>query len=148
MRFHGERHNPKHSYATRNSPPTLDYPSLIFLLPSPNPDHNFFMPQPIHNASIYFMRMITHDWADSFCHTILSHLRAAAGPQSKLVIVDAIVQHTCEDTTVAKDIPGGVVEDEEMKAPAPLLPNWGHAALFRYLCDIQVRGRLFFLCVF
>lgn len=84
------------------------------------------------------MRMITHDWADSYCITILSHLRAAAGPHSRLIIVDAIVQYACEDTTVAKDIPGGL-EEEGRKAPEPLLPNWGHAALFRYLCDIQVR---------
>ncbi|EIM80621.1 S-adenosyl-L-methionine-dependent methyltransferase [Stereum hirsutum FP-91666 SS1] len=104
-------------------------------------DHNFFTPQPIHDASIYFMRMITHDWADSYCITILSHLRAAAGAHSRLIIVDAIVQYACEDTTVAKDIPGGL-EEEGRKAPEPLLPNWGHAALFRYLCDIQMMAVL------
>lgn len=127
VRFQGEWH------ATLATFKSLRQASLIFS----TTDHNFFTPQPIHDASIYFMRMITHDWADSYCITILSHLRAAAGAHSRLIIVDAIVQYACEDTTVAKDIPGGL-EEEGRKAPEPLLPNWGHAALFRYLCDIQV----------
>ena len=41
--------------------------------------HDFFKPQPIRNASVYFMRMILHDWPDYKALEILKALRSAAG---------------------------------------------------------------------
>ena len=56
---------------------------------------DFFQPNPVKNAAIYFMRAILHDWPDSICLTILKHLRDAAGPNSKLVVIDTLVTHAC-----------------------------------------------------
>lgn len=84
------------------------------------------------------MRMILHDWADTYCLQILKLLKDAAAPNSKLLIVDSIMSYACEDTTAAKDIQGGT----GLIPPNPLLPNWGHASAFTYMLDTQVE-RLF-----
>lgn len=51
--------------------------------------HDFFQPQPpeYRGARAYFIRLVLHDWTDSRCHLILSHLRDAMIPGwSKLLI--------------------------------------------------------------
>jgi len=96
--------------------------------------NDFFKDQPIKGADIYYMRMILHDWADSYCLQILKRLREAAAPNSKLLIVESIMSYACEDTTTAKEIPGGT----GLVPPEPLLPNWGHANVFTHLVNSQV----------
>ena len=82
------------------------------------------------------MRYILHDWADSYCLKILEPLRKAAGPNTKLVVVDRIVPLACrDDTDVARRIPGAMLEP----APEPLLANYGVTNLHMYLSDLQVR---------
>ncbi|KLO13906.1 O-methyltransferase [Schizopora paradoxa] len=58
---------------------------------------DFFAPQPIKHASVYFMKHILHDWADDACLTILRSLRSAAGDskESKLVVMDKVLPYTC-----------------------------------------------------
>ncbi|ESK87498.1 hypothetical protein Moror_10910 [Moniliophthora roreri MCA 2997] len=97
-------------------------------------DHDFFQDQPVRGADVYYLRMILHDWADSYCLQILKKLKAAAGSTSKLLIVDSIMSYACEDMTVAKEIPGGI----GIVPPKPLLPNWGHASAFNYMADTQM----------
>ncbi|KAI0063931.1 S-adenosyl-L-methionine-dependent methyltransferase [Artomyces pyxidatus] len=75
--------------------------------------HNFFEPQPVKDAAVYFMRMIMHNWPDATSITILKHLRAAAAPSSKLVIFDMLMLHACPD-------PAGLPPP-----PYPLLANLG-----------------------
>ncbi|KAJ7581450.1 S-adenosyl-L-methionine-dependent methyltransferase [Mycena floridula] len=60
--------------------------------------HNFFDPQPVKNAAVYFVRYIIHDWPDKEAKQIMCQLRAAAGPTSKLVVFDTLAQHTCPVT--------------------------------------------------
>ncbi|GAA6037638.1 hypothetical protein JCM8097_006155 [Rhodosporidiobolus ruineniae] len=50
--------------------------------------HDFFKPQPIKGADVYFMRTIIHDWADAESVTILSHLADAASPSSRLILCE------------------------------------------------------------
>ncbi|GAA6008220.1 hypothetical protein JCM10207_000043 [Rhodosporidiobolus poonsookiae] len=50
--------------------------------------HNFFEPQPVKGADLYFLRCIIHDWADPESKTILSHLADAAEPSSRLVLIE------------------------------------------------------------
>ncbi|KAF8181637.1 S-adenosyl-L-methionine-dependent methyltransferase [Pholiota molesta] len=100
--------------------------------------HDFLTAQPIKNARVYFMRMIMHDWPDSTCTQILKQLRAAAGPETELIIIDSLMDYACSDATVDKDIPGM----GSKTAPQPLLPNYGHAQLFSYLGDLQMIGSL------
>ena len=96
--------------------------------------NDFLKNQPIKGADIYYMRMILHDWADNYCLQILRLLREAAAPDSRLLIVDSTMSYACEDTTIAKDIPGG----SGLVPPEPLLPNWGYANILAHLINIQV----------
>ncbi|KAF7371897.1 O-methyltransferase [Mycena venus] len=66
--------------------------------------------------------------------TILQQLRAAATPATKLITVDIILPHTCQDTRVINLIPGAAVP----AAPAPLLPNMGAASNMKYWLDFQM----------
>ncbi|KAI0064254.1 S-adenosyl-L-methionine-dependent methyltransferase [Artomyces pyxidatus] len=77
--------------------------------------HNFFEPQPVRDASVYFMRSIIHDWPDAKCITILKQLRAAAAPSSRLVLFDTIMPYACPH-------PSG-----PPPPPFPLLANLGLA---------------------
>lgn len=54
-------------------------------------DHDFFGPQPVKDADIYFMRMICHDWPDKDAKKILAHIQAAMKPSARLVIMDTIL---------------------------------------------------------
>ena len=96
--------------------------------------HDFFTPQPVKDASVFLLRNIIHDWPDKYCLQILRHLRDAAAPHTRLVIVDSLVSYACEDDSL-KGIPGA----ERPIPPKPLLPNKGHAATIAYHADIQVR---------
>lgn len=52
--------------------------------------HNFFKEQPIKGAKAYYLRRILHDYSDAKCVEILSHLAAAAAPDSKILIADVV----------------------------------------------------------
>ncbi|KAJ3848008.1 S-adenosyl-L-methionine-dependent methyltransferase [Lentinula lateritia] len=81
--------------------------------------HNFFEPQPVKNAAVYFLRNILHDWSDEEACEILSNIRDAAGPDSKLIIFESLARYTCEDSSRANfSLP---------QAPYPLLKNLGVA---------------------
>ncbi|KAI0041967.1 S-adenosyl-L-methionine-dependent methyltransferase [Auriscalpium vulgare] len=76
---------------------------------------DFFQPQAVKEASVYYMRHILHDWPDSTSETILKHLRAVAGPHTKLVVFECLMPHACpEDSEAALPPP-----------PFPLLANIG-----------------------
>ncbi|KAJ3769844.1 S-adenosyl-L-methionine-dependent methyltransferase [Lentinula raphanica] len=82
--------------------------------------HNFFEPQPIKNAAIYFLRLIVHDWPDQDAIKILINLRSAAGVDSKLVLFEMLAKHVAEEDTT-------IVNSDGSGAPYPLLPNYGIA---------------------
>lgn len=54
-------------------------------------EHDFFKAQPVQGAQIYFMHKIMHDWPDADCVEILTHLRDAMAPDSRIFINDAIL---------------------------------------------------------
>jgi len=53
--------------------------------------HNFFEPQPIKGAAIYYLSSIMHDWPDKEAVKILVHLRDAMSSTSKIWINDLIL---------------------------------------------------------
>lgn len=54
--------------------------------------HDFFTPQPVKGARVYFLRMVLHDWPDDVCRKILGHLRDAMKPGfSRVLISDCVV---------------------------------------------------------
>ncbi|KAF7377776.1 4-O-methyltransferase 1 [Mycena sanguinolenta] len=76
--------------------------------------HNFFEPQPVKDAAMYFMRVVIHDWPDVTAKEIMANTRKAGGKESKLVLFDLVMPYACET-------PGAP------PVPSPLLPNLGIA---------------------
>ncbi|KAF9465675.1 S-adenosyl-L-methionine-dependent methyltransferase [Collybia nuda] len=81
--------------------------------------HDFFQPQPVKGAAVYFCRFIIQDWPDSECIKILKRIREAAGPSSKLILFEIGIPYACADPTrYTADV-------EQRSAPYPLIPNLG-----------------------
>jgi hypothetical protein len=91
------------------------------------------MVQPVKDADVFLMRNILHDWSDKYCIQILRRLREAAGPSTRLMIVDNLMSYACVNGHL-KTIPGA----EFPLPPAPLLPNHGHASAIAYFEDMQM----------
>ncbi|KAI1429717.1 S-adenosyl-L-methionine-dependent methyltransferase [Xylaria sp. FL1777] len=53
--------------------------------------HDFFLPQPISAADVYFFRWIFHNWSDKYAIKILKNLVPALKPGAKVIINDAIL---------------------------------------------------------
>lgn len=96
--------------------------------------HDFFTAQPVKNASVFILKQILHNWDDARCVEILKALRAAAMPDTKLIILDTIVACTCHDSTLDNGPEKGAIE-----APVPLLANFGAANIISYTIDLAVR---------
>lgn len=93
--------------------------------------HDFFTPQPIQNAAVFLLRVITHDWPDESVTRILLQLRHAATPQTKLILADYVLPLACEDHT--EDI--GAVRT--LAPPSSgLLPNLGKANANAFWLDL------------
>lgn len=93
--------------------------------------HDFFTPQPVQNAAVFLLRVITHDWPDEFVTRILLQLRHVATPQTKLILADYVLPLACEDHT--EDI--GAVRT--LAPPScGLLPNLGKANANAFWLDL------------
>lgn len=53
--------------------------------------HDFWGPQHVKNAAVYYMRRIMHDWPDESCRIILHNITAAMGRDSRLLVADICV---------------------------------------------------------
>ncbi|KAK0615277.1 S-adenosyl-L-methionine-dependent methyltransferase [Bombardia bombarda] len=85
--------------------------------------HDMFGPQPIKNAEVYWLRYIMHDWSDDYCITILSAIKSAMGPRSRILICDQVM-----NTTLGSP--------ELPPAPAPLPANWGYYTRYSHQRDL------------
>ena len=92
---------------------------------------DLFQEQPSLPATpdVFLLRQIVHDWPDKYAINILSHLRKVAGQDTKLLIVDCVVDYACDSSL--NSIPSSAL-------PAPLLPNLGGANLLTYSVDVVV----------
>jgi hypothetical protein len=95
--------------------------------------HNFFETQPVKNASLFFVRHVVHNWSDADAVRILTQLRQAATPTTKLVVIEGIVPNVSR-IAEANEIPGA----SPKTAVAPLLSNYGVARSNVYLLDVDV----------
>lgn len=96
--------------------------------------HDFFTEQPVQNAAVYLMRVISHSWSDKYARQILARLRQAAGKHTKLVLIDQLIPYACPDSSPHTEVTGA----EQPLPPVPLLANLGKANAAAYLADIQV----------
>ncbi|KAG6876204.1 hypothetical protein C0992_000498, partial [Termitomyces sp. T32_za158] len=115
------------AYWSKEYPELIDTGKLAFA------PHDFFTPQPVANASVFILKQILHDWSDPYCTRILKELRAAANPETKLVVVDSIIPYACHDPTAESGLNSGYKE-----APAPLLTNYGALNVMPYLADMTM----------
>ena len=99
--------------------------------------HDFFTPQPQTNASVFFVKHVLHNWSDKYSLKILKQLRNAATPSTKLVVLEMIMPYACHDDS--DDIAGGMASTLPVKAPSPLLANWGGVNDSMYILDMTVR---------
>ena len=72
-----------------------------------------------------------HDWDDEESIKILKHLRDAASPTSKLLLLEHVIVETCGSPD-----DNGVLHGVGL--PAPILPNGGAAALMGCTMDLQM----------
>ncbi|KAF5380106.1 hypothetical protein D9615_006249 [Tricholomella constricta] len=110
---------------SKEYPEVIDTGRITFM------HHDFFTPQPVANASVFLLKQILHDWADPYSIKILKALRAAATPDTKLIVLDNIVAYACHDPTVDSELGVGYTE-----APTPLLANYGAANVMPYVLDL------------
>ncbi|KAI0682005.1 S-adenosyl-L-methionine-dependent methyltransferase [Earliella scabrosa] len=97
---------------------------------------DFFEPQPAGLApAVYILARIMHNWADEPCKKILSNLRAAAAPETNLIIVDQILPLACRTDPQATD---GTTQTALVPPDSPLLPNLGKALVGGYHFDLTM----------
>ncbi|KAI2625786.1 putative O-methyltransferase [Hypoxylon sp. NC1633] len=87
--------------------------------------HDFFKPNPIKGADIYWMRHVLHDWNDDDSVKILLNIAEAMGPDSRLLVADITLTETLGDPYVKA-------------APKPLLANYGIHAHHGFSLDIAM----------
>lgn len=61
--------------------------------------YDFFTPQPLKAARVYYLRYILHDWNDTLCRTILEHIRAAMDPSYSKVLINQWIVPTQRATS-------------------------------------------------
>ncbi|KAH9856853.1 S-adenosyl-L-methionine-dependent methyltransferase [Lenzites betulinus] len=88
-----------------------------------------FEPLPSGKApDVFLLRLVLHDWQDEDSRNMLTKLRAAAGPNTKLLIGDMLLPYACDG------------EGAFVGAESPILPNLGVANIHGYLIDIMMTG--------
>ncbi|KAI9672395.1 MAG: hypothetical protein M1817_003417 [Caeruleum heppii] len=87
--------------------------------------HDFFKPNPVEGADVYWMRYIMHDWSDEDCIKILTGIRCSMRPQSRILIADAVM-----NTTLGCD--------EIASAPKPLPANYGFHTRYAHSRDLAL----------
>ncbi|KAI1809228.1 S-adenosyl-L-methionine-dependent methyltransferase [Poronia punctata] len=53
--------------------------------------HDFFTPQPLHGADVYFFRLVFHNWSDKYCGKIIRGLIPALKPGARVLIQDMVM---------------------------------------------------------
>lgn len=69
--------------------------------------HDFWTPQPIKGAKAYFFRRIMHDYSDEHCSKILSQIRDAMAPDSKVLIADMVMPKRVSEA----DLPAAAMDN-------------------------------------
>ncbi|KAI0433110.1 S-adenosyl-L-methionine-dependent methyltransferase [Xylaria sp. FL1042] len=53
--------------------------------------HDFFKPQPLQGARVYYLRNVLHDWPDEKCIEILQNIRPAMTTESRILVDEMIL---------------------------------------------------------
>ncbi|KAG2142237.1 S-adenosyl-L-methionine-dependent methyltransferase [Suillus bovinus] len=94
-------------------------------------DLNFFEQVPVKGKDVYYLRNIIHDWPDNESALILSNVRKALGPNSRVLIHDYVLLQLSRKQAV--------IEASELgTAPEPLLANFGVGSMRSYQQDMTM----------
>jgi 6-hydroxytryprostatin B O-methyltransferase len=52
--------------------------------------HDFFTPEPVKGASIYFLKHILHDWSDEWGIRILKQILPVMAPDSRIIVMEGV----------------------------------------------------------
>lgn len=53
--------------------------------------HDFFTPEPIASAKVYYLKMVLHDWPDQQCKEILANIKIAMRPGHSRILLNEII---------------------------------------------------------
>ncbi|KAL6234377.1 S-adenosyl-L-methionine-dependent methyltransferase [Aspergillus navahoensis] len=84
---------------------------------------DFFQPQSVAGAAVYFLHTILHDWPDAECIQILKSLVPAMGPDSRVLIGEMVINNSLG----TKEIPD---------APKPLPADYGVYSRYSHERDL------------
>ncbi|TDZ37504.1 O-methyltransferase tpcA [Colletotrichum spinosum] len=104
----------KNEVFAKHAPWALENDQVSFV------NHDFFQPNPAAGADIFWLRRILHDWSDEPCLKILSALKSAMGPNSRILLADCVLNPTCG----SPDVPS---------APALLPANYGYWSQYNHV---------------
>ncbi|KAJ5456732.1 O-methyltransferase [Penicillium desertorum] len=91
--------------------------------------HDFFQPNPVKNADVYWLRAILHDWSDEYCVQILVALKDSLSDTSRVLICDQVMNTTHGS-------------DEMDNAPSPLPANYGYYSRYHHQRDMSLMGTI------
>ncbi|KAG7451455.1 S-adenosyl-L-methionine-dependent methyltransferase [Guyanagaster necrorhizus] len=99
---------------------------------------NFFQDTAAEGCDFYYIRSILRDWPDEQSFLILSNVRKAMKPSSRLIIHDTVLRQAVRTTSASPS------QDATLKdvAPEPLLPNYGAARIRTYELDMIMMNLL------
>ncbi|TFK49140.1 S-adenosyl-L-methionine-dependent methyltransferase [Heliocybe sulcata] len=95
-------------------------------------EYDFFQPNPIKGAAVYFCRQTIHNWPDKEAIQILRQMSDAADAHSRIVITGHVILFACPEAKSSEwSVP---------PAPEPLLANYGAASRTAYVTDMIMMG--------
>ncbi|KAI0763009.1 S-adenosyl-L-methionine-dependent methyltransferase [Fomes fomentarius] len=103
---------------------------------------DFFADQPQGlTPAVYVLGRVIHNWGDEECTKILAKLRAAATPETQLLIIEQILPLACaeddsDDASTSTSAIPGVQVPPLAPANSRLLPNLGKAFALSYAFDL------------
>ncbi|KAL8981239.1 MAG: hypothetical protein Q9205_003915 [Flavoplaca limonia] len=118
----------------RENPTALESKRVQFV------QHDFFEPNPVHGAEVYWLRSILHDWSDTYCVQILSALAGAMVPHSRILICDQLMTPTTRPSSTPSSRKAQQAAQLITPAPSPLPANYGTAVRFSHQRDLCMMG--------
>ncbi|OSC96294.1 S-adenosyl-L-methionine-dependent methyltransferase [Trametes coccinea BRFM310] len=94
----------------------------------------------VSQPSVFLARAVAHNWPDKDVKVILSILRRAAGPHTKLLWVDNLLPYACIDDKADLNSSSQGAVRSLVPEGSPLLPNLGKASANGYILDVSMLG--------
>ncbi|TCD71000.1 hypothetical protein EIP91_000498 [Steccherinum ochraceum] len=98
---------------------------------------DLFSEQPAKDVALFFVRLVLHNWPDDKCIAILKNLRAAAQPDTRLLILEVLLSSAVPSQSAPASLEGQGVA---VKPPAPLLLNAGNQGVLLHMYDMIMMG--------